>query len=175
MSKLFLTLTILSCLFSPVWFCYNYINDGIRLNNQLTGYWEMADRSATIEKKSEYLDKYVNAVEKLGLTEGHSAFVFKSFSNKMENNYLALKSLQQRLHEIKSLDVKSFAYQTAISQLTEQEWAQAGEMTSNFTYKWEQVHSFWFRCLVGGLITMDTLFFVTIMCFVFYMMAEDKC
>jgi len=173
MKNIFLILMILGAILSPFWFCFNYINDGIRLNNQLTGYWEIADRSATIEKKSKYLDKYVKAVEALGLTEGHSAFIFKSFSNKMENNYIALKSLQQRLHEIKTLDVKSFAYQTAISQLTEQEWAQAGEMTTNFTTKWELLHSFWFRSFVGGLITMILLFLINFMIFAGYMAVNE--
>ena len=104
--------------------------------NDCEGYWSLADKSATIEMKSECVDKYVEAVEKLGLTTGHSAIIFHTFNNDMENNFKALLSLQKRLHEIKKLDITSFAYQTAIQQLTQQEWTEAHALTGQFESKY---------------------------------------
>jgi len=111
------------------------LKDNIRITNTLTGFWSMADKTATIEKKSEYLDKYVDATEKHELNKGNSAVFFKHYDNDMANNYDALRSLQKRLHEIKKMDIQSFAYQTALQQLTQQEWKEATAMTGQFYYK----------------------------------------
>lgn len=113
-------------------FGFIYINHYISLINDLTVSWSLADKSATIEKKSEYLDKYVGAIRKLGLTEGHSAIMFKTENNNMANNFDALLSLQERLHEMNGMDKTSFAYQVALQQLTQQEWQEATELTGQF-------------------------------------------
>lgn len=125
--------------------CFLFISHGIQANNEFVGYWQIASRSSTIEKKSEYLDKYIAAIEKLKLNEGYSAIIFRKYNNYMPNNYDAIKSLQKRLHEVKGLDVKSFAYQTAIQQITGQEWDEADELVGEFEYKYYNEHSLYVR------------------------------
>jgi hypothetical protein len=49
---------------------------------------------------------------------------------------VALKSLQGRMHQIQSMDEQSFAYQTAIQQITAQEQGEAAHLTDTFEGCW---------------------------------------
>lgn len=168
MGKLIGVVIVLALIIWVAIFSCFYISSGIELNNVLTGYWDVADKSATIEKKSEYVDKFVGSIEKLKLNEGNSAVVFKSYSNYMPNNYDAIKSLQKRLHEVKDMDPKSFQYQTAMQQLTGQEWGEAHDLINQFEYKWNNTYSFFVRG-VGGLVGAVIWLFllgISMICFV---------
>jgi len=99
-------------------------------------YWDLADKSSTIVKKSEYLDKFVEALEK-GRFEGkYNALLLTTPDNSFDQNFEALKSLQQRLHEIKGMNVSSFEYQTAMQQITGQEQGEAFLMIKVFRGIW---------------------------------------
>ncbi|MCX6749883.1 MAG: hypothetical protein NTZ83_00325 [Candidatus Pacearchaeota archaeon] len=96
----------------------------------------MADKSSTIVKKSEYLDKFVGALEKGGFERKYNAVFLKTPDNSFDQNFEALKSLQKRLHEIQDMDVSSFEYQTAMQQITGQEQGEAQEMMKVFRGIW---------------------------------------
>lgn len=123
------------------------IQGSIRSNYQYDklygSYWSLADKSSTIEKKSEYMDKFVDALDASGMS-GNNAVFLKTPDNSFETNLQALKSLQSRLHEIKKMDIKSFEYQTAIQQITAQEQGEARSMLDVFQGVWD-LNNFWYE------------------------------
>jgi hypothetical protein len=133
----------LAILFCVVIWIPHIVGDSNERLNDLTGYWELADKGSSIIMKSDNIDKYVAAIERLKLNEGYSGIILHNFSNNMSNNYDAIKSLQTRLHQIKSLDVQSMAYQVAMQQLTSQEWGQAEKLTEQFDYKYSNTVKPW--------------------------------
>ncbi len=157
-SSLFFVFSILLLIIWMGLFVNNYQK---RINN-LTGYWDMADKTSTIEKKSEYLDKYVNAIETLKLNEGHSVIVFKNYNNYMPNNYDAILSLQKRLYEIKKLNIGSLEYQMAIQQITQQEWSEATNLIEEFSLKYNNKHAFFTLGFGGSFVCISLLFFIAI-------------
>ena len=105
-------------------------------NRDIGSYWSLSDKASTVEKKSEYLDLYVKALEKSDLLGSHNAIILKTPDNLFDNNLIALRSLQQRMHDIVKMDVGSFEYQTAMQQITGQEQGEADEMVSLFRSVW---------------------------------------
>lgn len=99
-------------------------------------YWVQADRSSTIEAKSENVDKFIAALEsgnsRQQFAEFNAIFLKKTAPNSFASNMVALKSLGERLHEIRHMDAKSFEYNTAIQQITQQEQGEASEMIKVF-------------------------------------------
>lgn len=103
-----------------------------RYEKEISSYWNLADKSSTITKKAEYIDKFVAAMEKQSFIGKYNAIFTKTADNSFDENFQALKTLQQRLHEISDMDVTSFQYQTAIQQITEQEQGEAYLMLNVF-------------------------------------------
>lgn len=98
--------------------------------------WILADKSSTLEAKSEYIDKFVENLqigEQSGDFSSHGAFFLKNDSNSFSENLKALKTLQSRLHEVKSMDPSNFEYNNAIQQITAQEQGEASEMIDVFS------------------------------------------
>lgn len=139
-----------------VWFILGVRAEIIRYyeyQNKYQSYWELADKSSTIEEKSNYINKFVNALINSGLEGENDAIIYKIPTNSFDNNLRALKSLQQRLEEIKTMDIKSFEYQTAIQQITAQEQGEAVAMLdvlhgcwvkSNYPLLWDWIGAiFW--------------------------------
>lgn len=118
------------------------INGGVaivgryQLNKDYFSYWSLSDKSSTIEQKTENIDKFVNALENSGFSGKHNALVLTTPDNSFDENMKALTSLQRRLHEIQSMDIRSFEYQTAIQQITAQEQGEAIEMLRVFRGVW---------------------------------------
>lgn len=104
--------------------------------NSIEAYWTLADRSSTIPKKAEYVDKFVAALESQHFDGQYNAIVFPTQDNSFDRNFEALKSLQGRLREIEKMDATSFQYQTAIQQITQQEQGEAGQMLQVFEGVW---------------------------------------
>lgn len=129
-----------------------------------SSYWSLADKASTISQKSEYIDKFVVALENSGLQGTNDALIWKTNNNAFDTNFQALKSLQSRLHEIKGMDESSFAYQTAIQQITAQEQGEASDMLNVFSGCWYKVHYYWLwnPWLVIGVIIMGTLLVLTV-------------
>lgn len=104
--------------------------------NKVTAQWSLADKSSTIAAKSEHLDQFVTALESQGLQGSYNAILFKNSNNSFDTNLIALKTLQTRLHEIKTMDPASFQYQQAIAQITAQEQGEAKAMLDQFEGCW---------------------------------------
>jgi len=107
-----------------------------RFENEISSYWDLADKASTIKQKSIYVDKFVFSLENYGMSGKYNAIFFKTPNNSFDYNIVALKTLQQRLHEIQKMDITSFQYQTAIQQITQQEQGEAYQMIKVFKGIW---------------------------------------
>lgn len=116
------------------------VKSNYEYNKDYYSYWSLADKSSTISQKSEYINQFVIALDNSNLHQCNDALIFKTNDNSFYYNFKALKSLQVRLQNISNMDENSFAYQTAIQQITAQEQGQAGEMLSIFSGCWYLVH-----------------------------------
>jgi hypothetical protein len=102
-------------------------------------YWSLSDKASTLDQKSAYLDQYVSGIE--GQTFApNNATIFPTANTAFAQNLIALKSLQGRMHQIKGMDESSFAYQTAIQQITAQEQGEAQALTSTLEGCWMLQH-----------------------------------
>jgi hypothetical protein len=119
-----------------------YIVFGIISNNkydtEFGANWQLSKKTATIEQKSVYIDKFVQDIEKGGFGGKFDAIFNPNDNNSYEQNLIALKTLQQRLHELKSLPMTSFDYNTALQQLSEQQ----GDISSNMIYTFSGI---WYK------------------------------
>ena len=138
----------------------SYLIAEYQYSNKIQSYWELADKASTIDQKSEYLSKFIVAIEDEGLG-GHNAIVFKTPDNSYDENIKALKSLQSRLDDIKDMDVTSFEYNTAIQQITAQEQGEASQMITVIKQIWYKNHYFLLWDWVGGLLVFFVIFFLT--------------
>ena len=111
--------------------------------NAIGNYWTLADRASTVSQKSDYIDQFVTALQNSGLQGSSDALFFSTPENSFDQNLKALQSLQSRLHDIKTMDESSFAYQTAIQQITAQEQGQASDMLAVFRGCWTKVHYYY--------------------------------
>lgn len=131
-------------------------------NKQIKSYWDLADKASTIDKKLEYINKYVEVLENTNLQGKYNAFILETPNNSFDNNFEMLKTLQQRLEQIKVMDIKSFEYQTAIQQITAQEQGEANEMLRVFKGIWVKEHYvlLWnWICLVQVIVTLFLFIF----------------
>lgn len=143
-----------SLVITIIWFTINIISEIRReylYTNEFESYWELADKSSTIEEKSRYINLFVESLEKSGLQGEYNAVFYKTPTVSFDKNLLALKSLQQRLEEIKTMDIRSFEYQTAIQQITGQEQGEASEMLSVLHGCWTKNNYFFYWTWVGGI------------------------
>ena len=128
MSAIALAITIIASLTST-------IVSGYKFKSNYSSDWELADKSSTLEAKSEYLDKFVENLE-IGKLTGdfhtHGALIFKNDANSFSENLNALKTLQLRLRDVKDMNPNSFEYNTAIQQITGQEQGEASDMIGIF-------------------------------------------
>lgn len=114
--------------------------------------WQLSKSAATIEQKSIYIDKFVQDIEKGGFEGKFDAIFNPNDNNSYEQNLIVLKTLQQRLHELKILPMTSFDYNTALQQLTVQQDRISNNMIYTFSGIWYKEHHFllWnWICFVG--------------------------
>lgn len=113
-------------------------------------YWELAVKASTIEKKIDGIDKFVQALDKDDNLKGqYNALFLETPNNSYNENFAALESLQIRLHEIQKMDIKSFEYQTALAQITQQEQNEAAEMLAVFNGIWWKQNYFFIWGWIG--------------------------
>ena len=91
--------------------------------------WNLSDKSSTIEAKAKYISEFVSNIEehKDQFAENDAVF-FTTPDNSFEKNLDAVKTLKERLEDIKKMDPTSFQYNTAIEQITKQEQGEAGKL-----------------------------------------------
>ena len=125
-----------------IWACTIPMFASYAYRNQISSYWTLADKASTIDQKSEYIDKYVQALKDAKLDGLKDAWFLNTPNISFDENFKALLSLQTRLSEIKTMNPSSFEYQTAIQQITAQEQGQADEMLNNFISCWYKKNHF---------------------------------
>jgi len=114
----------------------NYIYD-----KTVQSYWDLGVKASTLEQKAAYIDQFVEALDAAHL-RGSDAIIFPTPNNSAEQNMIALKSLQSRMREIQHMDVTSFQYQQAISQITAQEQGEARSMLDTLRGVWYKSNHF---------------------------------
>ena len=129
------TIAILLVLFMGSW-GVRELRANYEYNNTIGSYWDLSVKASTLQQKSTYLDQYVAALSDQSKFSSHNAIIFPTPNNSYEQNMVALKSLQGRMHQIQGMDEQSFAYQTAIQQITAQEQGEAAALTSTFEGCW---------------------------------------
>jgi len=107
-----------------------------RYSKYYDSFWSLSVKASSITKKKESLDRFIYALERSSLRGQHDALFMETADNDFDQNLEALKSLQIRLHEISTMDVSSFQYQTALAQITQQEQNEAKDMLSVFRGCW---------------------------------------
>lgn len=125
----------LSFVFAALWIYYE-VHADYEYTNTIGSYWSLSEKASTLQQKSAYLDQYVGALEAQHLEGTHDAVFLQTPDNSFDQNMVALKSLQGRMHQIQGMDEQSFAYQTAIQQITAQEQGEAGHLTDTFEGCW---------------------------------------
>ena len=125
--------------------------------NTISNSWGLAEKASTIDLKSDYIDKFVKALEESKLQGTNAYLIFKTPYSSFDQNMITLKSLQSRLQEIKTLDINSFAYQTAIQQITAQEQGEANRMLEIFSECWLRIHYVYLWSLYGVLVFIGIL------------------
>ena len=114
---------------------YNAVMANYQWENKVMYHWHLADKASTLDAKAAHISGFVKALESEGLS-GNNAIWLKTPNNSFEKNLEAIKTLQHRLEEIKTMDVNSFQYQQAISQITAQEQGEAKAMLAVFDGIW---------------------------------------
>ena len=99
--------------------------------------WNLADKSSTIQAKADYISQFASLIEcNSGDFASHDAMWLKTPDNSLEANVKALKTLDGRLRDVITMDIKSFEYQIAIQQITQQEQGEADEMIGKIKRCW---------------------------------------
>lgn len=158
-----LTLGIMFAIFRgaiKIYANYDYVNE-------IYSDWDLADRASTIAQKSEYINRFVGAIEKQGLNGLNANLIFITNRSDFSENLRALKSLQGRLNTIIKMDENSFAYQAALQQITEQEQGGASNMLDviegcwyrkNYYTIWNPIIVWTFLMMQAGLIILGIKF-----------------
>lgn len=146
---------ILTILFGV--FIWRAILADYEYNNQYGSYWELADKASTLEQKSKMINEFVARLENSG-ESGHNAIWLKTPDNSWDKNMEALKTLQLRLEEIKTMNPNSFEYQQAISQITSQEQGEADKMLHTIEGIWYKNNHFFLWSWIGTLIFIFLFF-----------------
>lgn len=126
---------------------------------EISSNWDLSEKASTISQKSEYVNKFVFALENAKLNGVNGNLIKKTPSSDFTENFKALKSLQGRLIEISKMDESGFAYQTAIQQITQQEQAEANDMLMVFDNCWTKAHyyTYWNPILITVFILIELI------------------
>lgn len=119
-----------------------------RYDNEVGGYWSLSIKASSLEQKTIYLDKFISALDSNGLAGMNDSLILSTPNNSYDQNMVALKSLQKRMHEMQSMDVSSLEYQQAMNQITGQEQGDSREMTTTLRSIWFKKNYFF---LYGGI------------------------
>lgn len=132
--------------------------------------WTLADRASTISQKSEYIDKFVRALEDQNLSGINNAVFFPTPANNFDENFKALLSLRNRLDTISTMKENSFEYQTAMQQITSQEQGEAEPMLDQIKCCWYKKYHY---TLWNPLITISFFLIQFGMVLVGWLIADD--
>jgi hypothetical protein len=147
-------------------YIFDCVKANYEWNNQYLSYWTLSDKASSIQQKSAYLDQFVSALQASGLQGTQDSIFFPTPDNSFNQNFVALQSLQSRLHDVQTMDPNSFQYNTAIEQITAQEQDGGSAMIQNFSDDWYKVHHYflWNGWAVLGIVVGIVLMFVVGVC-----------
>ena len=120
-----------------------HVRADYQYSRTIGSYWDLSVKASTLAMKADYLDQFVAAVDSAHLS-GHNALFFATPDNDVAQNIATLRNLQHRMEEIRGMDVTSFAYQQAISQITAQEQDEAHNMLAVIKGRWFLSHHVFF-------------------------------
>lgn len=145
MIHVFRTIAILVMLVATIWVVSMDVYANYVYERDIHSFWALAEKSSTIPAKATYVDSFVRAY-KASHASGYNALILKTPNQSIDANLAAVETLQHRLDEVQGMDVTSFAYQTAIQQITEQEQGEASNLLAvlkggwflcNYWYLWD--------------------------------------
>lgn len=142
MQKLIGSALILIAIIGAGFFIVDCVYANYQWQNQYLSYWTLSDKASSIQQKSTYLDQFVSALQGSGLQGTQDSIWFPTPDNSFNQNFVALQSLQSRLHDVQTMDPNSFQYNTAIEQITSQEQDGGTDMINNFSDDWYKVHHY---------------------------------
>lgn len=90
-----------------------------KFNQGIGDYCKLSYEASDIHKKIEYFDECVSLLEEENL-DGHAVWWFKKPINKLSEAYEVMYSLQERLHNLDTMEKDSFEYQTGLAQVEEE-------------------------------------------------------
>lgn len=133
---------------------------GYEWDNQVLSNWTLSDKSSTLEAKSGYMDKFVQALQSSNLAD-NDALIYKTADNNCANNITAVSTLRDRLNQIKGMDESSFQYQQAIQQITAQEQGESDKLIGTLNGCWMKTHHYilwngWFD-VIGFLVVIGSI------------------
>ncbi len=125
-----------------------------------------------MSNRNTYIDMFVEALDNSGLKGKYNAIYLKNPDNSFDKNLEMLKTLQTRLYEIKTMNISSFEYQQAISQITAQEQGEAKNMLDVFEGTWYLENHTWLWDWIGFL---RLTFGIVLICIgVILLFSDDK-
>lgn len=137
LGSIMITVTVIGIVFG-IW---SMVHANYQWDNEVLSYWNLSDKSSTLQAKAEYMDKFISALENGNLAD-NNALIYKTNDNNCGNNVEAIRTLRNRLDQIKGMDESSFQYQQAIQQITSQEQGEADKLMETLRGCWYKTHHY---------------------------------
>lgn len=119
---------------------------GLDYQKDIGGYYDYADRSSDAKTKSEYFNKYIDALQEHNLHTGVNSIFWSDLPKaSLDDNFKVALSIQDRLNKLATADPNSIGYGTAMEQLTKQEFCWFPEEAFIQKYSWN--HGAWWTAL----------------------------
>jgi hypothetical protein len=151
---------------------YGMIMSNYKYDRDIQSNWKLADKASTMKQKAIYIDKYVSALESSNLSGSYNALILTTPDNSFDMNLEQLKTLQTRLHSVDTMNIQSFAYQTAIQQITAQEQGEAKCMLDVFEGCWNKIHYWYLWNWIG--VTIYVLSTIGLIIFILWLIDWDN-
>lgn len=117
---------------------YAYLYNSYFYKVKIGQYLSLSDDASTATKKLEYVNEYVDAINKQ-IDKDDARFIFKQERLTKTAQLVILSTLKQRLEETTRMNPESFEYQQAMAQISGQEYDHTLDSIDNI------IHSCWFR------------------------------
>jgi hypothetical protein len=103
-----------------IWTIVFTIHINAKIQAEVTGWYWKAETASDAEQMKGFLNKTTEGLEKLDLTTGYHAIVFKTPNTDMNIDYRVIKRLQYRLTEIGNYPVGSMDYAESLTDVRQQ-------------------------------------------------------
>ena len=93
------------------------VSQGYQLNRDIEAVTHRAQVAANAEDMLFYMETFKGNMEKHGMTEGHTALIFKTPFNDLSLLYASVNNIIERLEQVQELSKSDTAYQVALDDL----------------------------------------------------------